>query len=103
MYQDLKLKLVSHYKGAKLTDEGVIDNLLDNDVVVHSSDREIFMLQFNKAADSAVVTLKTRNGYTLGAHKKDYVVLELDPDNKITGILAFSKPEEAMDFFEPVE
>jgi hypothetical protein len=102
MYQDLKLKLVSHYKGAKLTDEGVIDNLLDNDVVVHSSDRETFMLQFNKAADSAVVTLKTCNGYTLGAHKKDYVVLELDPDNKITGILSFSKPEDANEFFETI-
>ena len=103
MYQDLKLKLVSHYKGAKLTDEGVINSLLDNDVVVHSSDKETFLLQFSKASDGSVVTLKTLNGYTLGVHKKDYLVLELNPDNKITGILAFSKPEDAMEFFEPVE
>lgn len=103
MYQDLKLKLVSHYKGAKLTDEGVIEDLLDNDVVVYSSDRETFMLQFNKASDSSVVTLKTLTGYRLGVHKKDYVVLELNPDNRITGILAFSKPEEAKEFFEPIE
>lgn len=103
MYQDLKLKLVSHYKGAKLTDEGVMEDLFDNNNVVHTTDKETFMSGFNKAADSAIITLKTLTGNTLGVHKKDYVVLELNPDNRITGILAFSKPEEAMDFFEPVE
>lgn len=103
MYQNLKLKLVSHYKGAKLTDAGVIEDLFDNDAVVHSTDKETFMLDFNRASDSAVVSLKTPTGSTLGVHKKDYVVLELNPADRITGIMSFSKPEEAMEFFEPTE